>query len=263
MNDTTANPGADRREFLTKSGLWLGAAVVGSALGLVGCSDNAGQTAATAGAAAKEPGKAGGEKGGEEKEGGENVSANEDLMREHGLLKRVLIMYDTMADRVAGGQELNRDVAAQSAGIIREFVEDYHERIEEKYLFARFLKAGKMTELVNTLQVQHDRGRTLTSRMLQALKAPRPSKADQQQVVTDMRQFYRMYTPHEAREDTELYPALHQLVSRNEYDSMGEEFEKIEHQKFGQGGFELYLSKVTDLEMKLGTWDLNQYTPKV
>ncbi|NVO30270.1 hemerythrin domain-containing protein [Hymenobacter lapidiphilus] len=253
MNDSAGPAGADRRQFITQSGLLLGAAVAGSSLSLLGCADNAGQTA---GAAAQEPGKAS-----DEKEGGEDVSANEDLMREHGLLKRVLIMYDTMADRVTGGQELDRDVAAQSAGIIREFVEDYHERIEEQHLFARFLKAGKMTELVNTLQVQHDRGRILTSRMLLALKAPRLSKAAQQQVVADMRQFYRMYTPHEAREDTELYPALHQLVSRHEYDSMGEEFEKIEHQKFGQGGFELYLSKVTDLEKKLGTWDLNQYTP--
>ncbi len=34
-----------------------------------------------------------------------------------------------------------------------------------------------------------------------------------------------MYRPHEAREDTILFPALRKLVSKNEYHSLGEKFE--------------------------------------
>ena len=41
-----------------------------------------------------------------------------------------------------------------SAGIIRTFIEEYHEKQEEDYLFPRFEKAGKLTDLVQVLRQQ-------------------------------------------------------------------------------------------------------------
>ena len=41
-----------------------------------------------------------------------------------------------------------------------------------------------------------------------------------------LRQFIRMYNPHEAREDTVLFPAFRGIVSANEFDSLGEDFER-------------------------------------
>jgi len=38
--------------------------------------------------------------------------------------------------------------------------------------------------------------------------------------------FIRMYNPHEAREDTVLFPALRKITSSSEYDSLGEDFEE-------------------------------------
>jgi hemerythrin-like domain-containing protein len=70
-----------------------------------------------------------------------------------------------------------------------------------------------------------------------------------------------MYAPHEAREDTVLFPELHKIVSRHEYDSLGEEFEKIERKTFGGDGFDIYVDKVTSLEKQLGIYDLGQFTP--
>ena len=37
-------------------------------------------------------------------------------------------------------------------------------------------------------------------------------------------QFVRMYEPHEAREDTVLFPQFRKIVSKHEYDALGEEF---------------------------------------
>jgi len=70
-----------------------------------------------------------------------------------------------------------------------------------------------------------------------------------------------MYAPQEAREDTVLFPELHKLISKHEYDSLGEQFENIERQTFGGNGFDMYLDKVTALEKELGIYDLNQFTP--
>lgn len=69
--------------------------------------------------------------------------------------------------------------------------------------------------------------------------------------------------PHEAREDTVLFPAFRKIVSKNEYDSLGEEFEKNEHQLFGESGFKTRGEKVTAIEKQLDIYELAQYTPKI
>jgi hemerythrin-like domain-containing protein len=71
-----------------------------------------------------------------------------------------------------------------------------------------------------------------------------------------------MYAPHEAREDTVLFPAFRSIVSGNEYDSLGEDFEKKENQLFGEEGFERMVDKVAGIEKTLGLYDLAQFTPR-
>ncbi len=79
----------------------------------------------------------------------EEVSPGEDLMREHGLLKRILLIYGEAIHRLKTKVELPPKAIADSAGIIRAFVEDYHEKLEEDHLFPRFRKAGKLVGLVS------------------------------------------------------------------------------------------------------------------
>ncbi len=71
-----------------------------------------------------------------------------------------------------------------------------------------------------------------------------------------------MYRPHEAREDTVLFPALHDIVSAHEYDSLGEEFEKKEQELFGEKGFERMVDQVASLEKALGIYALSRFTPR-
>ena len=193
----------------------------------------------------------------------EEVTPNEDLMREHGLLKRVLLAYQEIMDRIDRQADFPPEAVTDSAGIIRTFVEDYHEQIEENYLFPRFRKANTLVDLVDTLTLQHRRGRILTDRVTALSKNGFKTAGDKRQLWTYLHSFVRMYSPHEAREDTVLFPAFKKIVSRNEYDSLGEEFEDEEHDKFGQDGFEVMLDKVVRIEKRLGIYDLDQFTPKI
>jgi hemerythrin-like domain-containing protein len=197
--------------------------------------------------------------GGEEEE----VSPAEDLMREHGVLKRVLLVYREGLRRLAAGQELPLETIADGAKIIRDFIEDYHEKLEEDFLFPRFRRAQKLVELVEVLAQQHQGGRRLTEAVLRittgrALK----DAAERAQLAGALEKFIRMYEPHEAREDTILFPALHKIVTQHEYDALGEDFEKKEHQLFGEDGFEKMVERVAGIEKKLGIYDLAQFTPK-
>jgi hemerythrin-like domain-containing protein len=78
-----------------------------------------------------------------------------------------------------------------------------------------------------------------------------------------MQAFVRMYEPHEARENTVLFPALRKVVSRHEFGALGEEFEKKEQQLFGEDGFEKMVDRVAAVEKSLGIYDLAQFTPRV
>jgi hemerythrin-like domain-containing protein len=151
-----------------------------------------------------------------------------------------------------------------SARIIRNFTEDYHEKLEEDFLFPRFRKAGKLVDLVDVLTEQHQGGRKVTDITMQfATNQGLKNPDDRRRLINSLRQFIRMYNPHKAREDTILFPEFRKIVTRHEYDSLGEDFEKKEHELFGDDGFEKMVDKVARIERKLGIYDLAQYTPKL
>ncbi len=194
----------------------------------------------------------------------EDVAPPEDLMREHGVLKRVLLVYREVIRRVNAREDVPSDAVRDAAGIIRTFIEDYHEKLEEDYLFPRFESAHKLADLTTVLRAQHQAGRRLTDQIThattaQTLKDPASAK----RLLQAMEQFIRMYEPHEAREDTVLFPAIRTIVSKHEFDSLGEEFEKKEHQLFGEDGFEKMVDQVAGIEKRLGIYDLAQFTPHV
>ncbi len=193
----------------------------------------------------------------------EKVSPPEDLMREHGVLNRILQIYDEHIRRLDAKQDFDPAVLASAAGIIRHFVEEYHEKLEEDYLFPRFRKAKKHVDLVETLLGQHQAGRRVTAQIEQlALASALKDEAKKRELAESLRAFNRMYRPHEAREDTVLFPAFRGIVSAHEFDALGEEFEKKEDQLFGDEGLFKVVGQVAELEKKLGIYELAQFTPK-
>jgi hypothetical protein len=71
----------------------------------------------------------------------EEVSPPEDLMREHGVLKRILLIYGEAIRRIEAEQDLPPEPLAESAKIIRQFVEDYHEKTGRRFPFPAFQKS--------------------------------------------------------------------------------------------------------------------------
>ncbi|MDN5004858.1 hemerythrin domain-containing protein [Bradyrhizobium sp. GCM10027634] len=200
------------------------------------------------------------QKGAEKKD--EEVSPPEDLMREHGVLDRVLLLYEAGIRKFSSNEDFDPALITQSAGIVRDFINNYHEKSEEEHVFPRFKTAGQMTDLVDTLLRQHEAGRKVTDNILKLAPSGRSNDDDRKQLVGAMQSFIAMYRPHAAREDTDLFPKLKDVVSSNEYDAMAEDFEKKEHQLFGEDGFEKMATRVAQLEQQMGIHDLNQFTPR-
>jgi hemerythrin-like domain-containing protein len=190
------------------------------------------------------------------------ISAPEDLMREHGLLNRILLIYEEGVRRMRNREEVAPEVFQKPAELVRKFVEDYHERLEEKFIFPRFEKKQRHVDLVTTLRQQHQAGRVLTDHIIRAAPGMRFGSPALSEVGRACEAFIRMYRPHEAREDTVLFPTLYEITSANEVKELGEQFEEQEHRLFGKNGFEENVEKVAAIEKRLGIYDLAKFTPK-
>ena len=190
------------------------------------------------------------------------ISPVEDLMQEHGVLRRVLLIYADIDRRVQAGLGFPMATLEAAAGIVHDFVEYYHERMEEEKVFPHFEGAGRMVPLVKILRQQHQAWRKMTRYLqTQVNVGLLLNEQNRRELSRYLRAFMGMYQPHAAREDTVLFPAFRSLMPAKAYQELGEKFEQIEHQKFGEQGFHKAVAQVAELEKTLGIHDLAQFTP--
>jgi hemerythrin-like domain-containing protein len=226
-----------RRAFIRQGGLILGAAALASAA-VLGC--------------AQEPANV-------------EVSAAEDLMAEHGVLRRLLLLYDEMARRLECCKELAPEVLPQAATLMHGFVQEHHEKVEEEQVFPLFEKAGKHLALVKILRSQHEAGRRITTYLLHQVASPQssPNFIQRAQLGAYLHLFTRMYRVHAAREDTVLFPALRAMVPPAQYLALGRTFATQDHDRNGLKSNGGVLAQVVGLEKALGLYDLENVTPRI
>jgi hemerythrin-like domain-containing protein len=190
------------------------------------------------------------------------VSATEDLMREHGVLRRALLVYQESAVKLrAAPSEFAADALQKTAKLFRAFGEEYHERkLEEAYIFPAVQKAGLAAVYTGVLTAQHQRGRELTDYILSVTVAPKIASANVEPLARVMESLVRMYQHHAAIEDTIVFPAWKQTMNVEQMDVMSEKFEDIEHEQFGKDGYEDAVKQISDIEASLGLADLGQFT---
>lgn len=233
---------ATRREWL------VGLSSLGAGVILIGCN----KSSPTESDEAKK------EEAGEEPE----VTATEDLMREHGVLRRALLVYQETAMMLRGGASVSPEPLQKTAKLFRAFGEEYHEkRLEEVYIFPAVKKAGGAAGgYADVLIAQHQRGREITDFIISVTARPEIAKADVKAFADSLEALVRMYEHHAAIEDTIVFPAWKETLSSKDLDAMNDRFEDIEQEQFGEDGFENALKQMADIEQSLGLSDLTQFT---
>ena len=190
------------------------------------------------------------------------VLATEDLMREHGILRRALIVYsETVPKLRASAGSVPAKALADTARLFRKFGEEYHEKmLEETHVFptVRTVK-GSASGYPDILVNQHERGRQITEYILSVTKTDTigshgPALADA------LAAFVRMYQAHAAAEDTIVFPAWKETFNGTQFEEISDKFEEIEHSEFGGDGFEQARKQIAAIEMELGISDLNSFT---
>jgi len=230
MSTETANRSTTRRSFLLTAGVTL------VATGKAAAQDN-------------------------EKAEESAVTPVEDMMREHGVLERMLLIYEEGIRRLETGVEIKPAHLHETASLVQKFIGQYHEVHEEESVFPKFREANVMTDLVEVLENQHEGGRRVTQEIIRRTSGG--TIDDPAKVARLMQSYIRMYNPHSAREDTVLFPEFPKLMSPEEYEKLGEEFEEKEEEVFANGGFKVVLARIVEVEKALSIHDLSQFTPKI
>jgi hemerythrin-like domain-containing protein len=240
-----------RRDFLRTS------AIVGTGLVLNSCSrPNQGKEQTEVSKEAEN------EKGGE-------VTATEDLMREHGVLRRALLVYTAAATKLhSNPSSIPPDALQKTAKLFRAFGEEYHEKkLEEAYIFPAVKQAGGEAAIYpDILVTQHNRGREITDYIINVTQNAKLG-GNAEDLAKALDAFVLMYRNHAAREDTIIFPAWKQTLTDKQLDEMNDKFEDIEHEQFGEDGFEDAVKQISAIESSLGLADIAQFTapppPKV
>jgi hemerythrin-like domain-containing protein len=189
------------------------------------------------------------------------VTAVEDLMREHGVIRRALSVYREAGARLrTKASAVPADALQKTARLLRSFAEDYHEKqLEEAHIFPALKRAsGPMARELDTLILQHQRGREITDHVI-AVTGAAISQPRAEPLARTLEAFARMYEEHAAIEDTQVFPAWKKTMSASQLDEMGDLFEEIEHKTFGKDGFDDAVEKIEAIERAFGL-DLAQFT---
>ena len=202
------------------------------------------------------------ESSGENQMGGE-VTATEDLMREHGVLRRALLVYSAAAISLRSNPSaIAPDALQETAKLFRAFGEEYHEKkLEEAFIFPAVKKAGgEAATYPDILVAQHNRGREITDYIISVTQGAKLGANNAEQLAKSLDAFVLMYRNHAAREDTIIFPAWKQTMTGKQLDEMNDKFEDIEHKQFGKDGFEDAVKQISAIESRLGLADIGQFT---
>jgi hemerythrin-like domain-containing protein len=192
-----------------------------------------------------------------------DVGAVEDLMREHGVLRRILVIYRATAQTIrTASAGVDAKQLWKAADLFRRFGEAYHEQmLEEQHIFPQVMKAGGAgAALVPTLLAQHARGRQITGYIQAKTANGAIAGTDAAPLGAALESFARMYEPHTAFEDTIVFQAWRNSLSAKQLDEMGDQFEDIEKRTFKGDGFDMAVDQVAAIESGLGLGDLARYT---
>jgi hemerythrin-like domain-containing protein len=186
-----------------------------------------------------------------------------DLMREHGVLRRALMVYRHCA------QQLHQDrpqglakALNQTAQLFRRFGEDYHERaVEEKYIFPMLQNAKPpISRYPALLTEQHRQGRKVTDYVKNVTRNGSIGSGDVKPLAATLDAFTLMYSHHANREDTEVFVAWKKSMPKEKYEELGHTFETVEQREVGEDGFEDAIKTISGIEQQLGIAALEKFT---
>lgn len=195
---------------------------------------------------------------------GDASTAVEILARQHGLLERAIAILEEIRGGMDARMDLPPEIITETAGILRRSVVDYHQKMEEQYIFPALDAAKKMGGLIGVLREQHEAGARLVE-VIKGLSIGFSAKdlEKRRTMGSAIHHFSRMYRAHSDREDTLIFPLVRQVMDPKQFAELNAAFQKTEKEILGPDRFEETIQKISGYENALGIGDLAAFTPRL
>jgi hemerythrin-like domain-containing protein len=161
---------------------------------------------------------------------------NEELMNDHGILRRALLVCHHCASLLREGKVQNIGKPLHETAIVfQRFGGDYHEKaIEETFVFPEVLKGDPATARCPTVLIrQHERSREFLTYLQDITKSGIVPARNAGQLASQLEVFDKMYRFHAAYEDTVVFPAWKNQLSAQAYGEMRERFVQVQQKMIG------------------------------
>lgn len=179
------------------------------------------------------------------------MRATEELVTEHGAIKRMLRIIDEVSRRLDAGEPVATEDLEGIVEFIRVFADKCHHAKEEGHLFPAMVQRGVPAESgpIGVMLYEHDLGREHVRAMGEALAgAARGERAAAQAFSEHARGYAGLLRDHIAKEDSILYPMAERVLDSAEDDRLFEAFERVETDVVGQGRHEEFHRMLDRLE---------------
>ncbi|MBX9685684.1 MAG: hemerythrin domain-containing protein [Candidatus Obscuribacterales bacterium] len=189
----------------------------------------------------------------------QGVGAIETIMRGHGLLLRTIIIYDLIGERLAKGEKTDPALVLKTTEVIHTYLQNFHENMEERYIFKPMEDANSNAASIQELKIQHGTAYELTRRITDLAKAGKLNSELQGYLGS----FGKMYRYHSAWEDTVIFPAFDGLMSKKDLADLGGVLQQEEKKILGTSGFASFVKDIAAVERQLGIYDPSKWTAKL
>ncbi len=191
-------------------------------------------------------------------------TAVEFLDRQHGVLCRAVSILEEIKGGMDARMDLPPELMQGTLDVVEKIVLQCHQKLEEKYIYPAFESANKMGGLVGVLREQHGAGAQLTQILRRLAEESSARDLEKRRTLSAaIHQFGRMYRAHSHREDTVLFPAIHEVVTPKAYEKLNRSLQSEGGGMLGEGGFGEAVQKLAGIEEALGIGDLAAFTPRI
>lgn len=192
-----------------------------------------------------------------------SISPTEILSREHAIMERLMIVLESEVARIANGEGIDLFPVNHAAITIKAFGADHHMVDEEQFIFPKLREAGTMDSLVDTLELQHDKGREIIGRIIDLTRAGHiEDPGHLNELASLCMSFVIMYRPHAAWEETVVFPALYDISTENYIDNINMRMHEEERALMSDPGMHRLMDNLHKIEKAAGTSELERFTPR-
>lgn len=178
--------------------------------------------------------------------------ATEVLKQEHRVIKRILLVLEEAAWRVAHGRSIDPGIFPAIIDFMRTFADRCHHVKEEDELFPALGSSGMDTEggLIGALIQEHEEARSLVKQMAAAV-----DNLAEEEAAAELDAISRIYvnllSMHIEKEDVTLLPLVDRTLTQKQQMALAVRFEEVEDEEPCKGAYDRYRALVSELEERL------------